>query len=349
MAASTPLDLRVVVAEIYDEVDRRRRSGEIPAGLERELADAFARYAPPAPTDEDFGALLEHAERSAFVNVDVPTASRVPGVAHVKRVLRKLMAWYLRYLAQQVSALGGALVRAVAVLGKRVDRLEAAAPGLGTAVPGLAVAAPAGPLDPQWRSILRAQFTGELGRVLVGECGDGAAVRELVDAGADAYGVDPRREHLVEALRSGLDVRADDLVEHLTAVPAGSLGGLVLLGAPERLSGPQGAQLAELAALALGAGSTIVVLSAHPAAWARLAGPVAVDLAPGRPLAPETWAHLLTVNGFAVRAVELGAPTEVLAPIPGDDATAAAINQNLGRLAELAFPPERYAVVATRR
>jgi hypothetical protein len=112
--------------------------------------------------------------------------------------------------------------------------------------------------------------------VLVAECGDGTLVRTLLDAGLDAYGCDHRLALSEAAALAGLDVRPDDVVDHLRSVDHEALGGLVLAGAVDRL--PIGTQLS------------------------------LADLAPGKPLHAETWAHLLQERGFRVDEPRRGSP-----------------------------------------
>jgi hypothetical protein len=83
-----------------------------------------------------------------------------------------------------------------------------------------------------------------------------------------------------------------------------------------------------------------VVLSTGPAGTVRGPQAVAADLAPGRPVHPETWTYLLDAHGFETVSVrEHPAPFE---PVPGDDAQAKVINQNLARL----FSSGAYLLVA---
>jgi hypothetical protein len=62
---------------------------------------------------------------------------------------------------------------------------------------------------------------------------------------------------------------------------------------------PLGTQLAlvERAAAALGAGGRVALVGSRPEAWGS-ANPIEADLAPGRPLRPATWVHLLEQQGF---------------------------------------------------
>jgi hypothetical protein len=54
---------------------------------------------------------------------------------------------------------------------------------------------------------------------------------------------------------------------------------------------------------ALVPGGQLAVVSHTPSAWAVAAGPVLADLAPGRPLHPETWCHLFERRGASGTAV----------------------------------------------
>ncbi|MGE0879764.1 MAG: hypothetical protein AB7L13_18230 [Acidimicrobiia bacterium] len=341
-----PVDLRLVVAEIYEEVQQRRRSGVYPPGLERELDAVFAQYAPPAAVGDDMAVVLDRAERASFIDVDVPTASNLPGVPFVKGVLRKLMAWYLRYVTQQVSALGGMLVRAMKALNGRVARLEEAVPAASPRVLDELRSLDYAPIDEQWVRASVVALKGVRGRILHAECGKGEIVGALVDAGLDAYGVDPRRDRLGDGLRHGLDVRADQALEHLRRLPSGSLGGLIVSGLTDHGAIAVQLELADLATEVLAHDGVLVIVSSTPEAWAGAMPIVQADLAPGRPLHVETWTHLLTARGFKAIEVQEGALVDggLAVPAGADDVTAA----NLAKLNRRLYPAASYAVVARR-
>jgi hypothetical protein len=339
------VDLVRVQSEIAEEVRRRRATGDYPPGLERELDAMFARYAPASASD-DFDDVLAFAETQSFIHADVPTASRRAPLAYVKRVLRTFMAWYVRFLAQQVTAFAGAITRAVSLLGRRVDALETA-----TAVTPerSLVRGDAGPDLAPWLQLVVGAVADAPGRVLHAEAGSGRLVQALADTGVDAYGIEPIEETSLEAARAGFDVRTDDVLSHLRNVPDGVLGGVVLSGCIDRL--PLGEVLAvtDRAVAALAPGGGFVVLSAGPGAWARVLDPVVADLAPGRPLHPETWAYLLSVRGLAVDPVRAGPRRSgILEPVPDTTPGAAVLNANAERLERLLFGPGPYAVVAHR-
>jgi hypothetical protein len=95
----------------------RERIGRIRAAAGRLAASEFR------PDDLRHAALL--LERQATIDLQVPTASRVPGVALVKRVIKKMMIWYLRFLGHQISAFGQATARFGVTVANRVDGVEA--------------------------------------------------------------------------------------------------------------------------------------------------------------------------------------------------------------------------------
>ena len=128
------------------------------------------------------------------------------------------------------------------------------------------------------------------GRVLHVECGDGAFVQRLNEAGFRASGADPATDMESETIS-----RASGL-EHLGAQRRSSLQGVVLSGATERVSPGSARALAHLAATRLRAGGITVLVSPHPD---RVDGgdPITSDLA-RRPLHPVTWCHLFARYGF---------------------------------------------------
>ena len=294
----TELDMQRLLREIDDEVAARRASGDFPPGMERDLDLIFARFAPASTTTDDLDALIEQADRGAFIDVDVPTGSRMPAVSFVKRTLRKLMSWYLRYVAQQMSVFAAAVVGALKLLGRRVATLEASTPGADPAVrTSLRRAAPPVDLSP-FADAIGAHLRGASGRVLVAECGDGTIVRELRQAGIDVYGCEPRQALVDAASAAGVEVRPDEVLDHLRAVDDAALAGLVLAGEVDRL--PVGLQvaLAELASRVLATGGRLALVGTAPSAWGSSTSVVDADLSPGRPLHPETWAHLLDERSF---------------------------------------------------
>ena len=289
-ADSAP-DLDVIAAEIAAEVHRRRASGEFPPDLERRLDAAFARYSPPGSLGATAEGLLTRAEECTAIDTDPPTSSQRAGVPVVKQGIKRAMAWYINFVAGQVSALGGHLVAAGRVLDRRVTRLESVVSEASDLVAQERRFAPASPLDDQTIAAIVGELATVDGRVLHAECRSGALVERLVDARAVAYGVEPRRELLVDASRRGFDVRPDEALDHLRRLPENSLAAVVLSGAVDIAPLAQQLELLDHAVRVTRVGGRVVIASAHTL------DPIVADLALGHPLGRATWMHLLAVRG----------------------------------------------------
>ena len=111
------IDTRKLVAEIEDEVRRKRATGELPADFERELDNVFARYAPVGALDLDFEQVLEKIEENTVLDTAAPLDSSRPVVPQLKLLVRKAIGWNVRYVAGQVSSMVQALARALRLLG----------------------------------------------------------------------------------------------------------------------------------------------------------------------------------------------------------------------------------------
>lgn len=125
-ADSTPavLPRADLAAEIADAAAARSALPEFPLSAVQRIRAAGARLAASEfrPDDLRHAALL--LERQATIDLEVPTASRVPGVSLVKRALKQVMIWYLRFLGHQISAFGQATARFGVTVASRVDGLE---------------------------------------------------------------------------------------------------------------------------------------------------------------------------------------------------------------------------------
>jgi hypothetical protein len=288
-------DAAALMADIEREVRARRRAGQLDDDYERELDRIFDAVAPPGATGPGVEAALTRAERAAVIDPVGPVASRIPGVALMRRVLRKLLAFYVEHVARQVTAFGVMIVRAVRVLGERVDAIEARSPVTDPRLLDVAVPVSSDLDLTGWRDLVAKCCASVSARVVHAECGDGALVVALRDAGVDAYGVDPRRDAASVADERGAEVRTMAVLDHIRAVPDGALGGIVLSGCTERLAVGDLVDVVDHAARVLAPGAPVVVLSRAPDTPG---DPIAADLAPGKPLHAETWAFLLARRQF---------------------------------------------------
>ena len=333
---TAPIDHQRLLAEIDAEVQRKRDSGELPPDLERELDLVFARYAPVHVLAADFERVVERAEQLTFIDPLAPVESGTPGVGFVKRVLRKLVLWMLRFITQQVSGFAEVVVRAISLLGRRVDAIEQVLPILTPPLPSMAAASI--PDAGHWSAELPGLIGAVSGRVLVAESRDGSLVVALDQAGIDVYGVEPA------PTGSAVEVRAERALDHLRSVRDGALGGVVLAGCTDDLALAGKAQLVAESLRALRAGGTLAVIGRDPRVWASQVGPIRADLAAGRPLSAQTWAQLVTERGCTVGSITAAPRPAGLDPVPGIDS---ALAEHLRRLDEAVFPAPSFAVVAT--
>ncbi|MFQ5556596.1 MAG: hypothetical protein ACE5GB_03680, partial [Acidimicrobiales bacterium] len=206
-ADDDPLALaRRVQAEVEAEAAALRRRDPELAARERELARVWAEVAPPGATGDERTLLLDRLEQLAHVDVDVATGSKA-GVSQVKRTIRKLLYWYLRYLADQINAVHGVLVRLLRRFDGRLDRVEHALD-----LDRIDLIDPAPGPGSEAAKVIAELF--DTGPVAVLSCADGSVVAAL-QGRAPAYGVDGDAERVVVGARAGLDLRPGDPAEHL--------------------------------------------------------------------------------------------------------------------------------------
>ncbi|MGD0391462.1 MAG: hypothetical protein ABSC41_02345 [Acidimicrobiales bacterium] len=192
----------------------------------------------------------------------------------------------LRYLAARVEALEG-----------RIDPL------------GLETAEWPGPSpDPgEWAEVVDTWLgpPDPDAPIVVGESGDGALLGALRGAGRKVVGVEPRGAAAWRSMMAAGGVgQAEDVVfsevgPRLKSMPDASAAGVVLVGCVDRLDLGGQLGLLEQSVRVVVPGGTIVVLVADQSAWSGSLSPPARDLAPGRPLHPETWRFLLHRSGAA--------------------------------------------------
>jgi len=199
-----------------------------------------------------------------------------------------------------------------------------------------------------WADAAVAALAGVPGRVVHADCGDGSLVAALVDAGIDAYGIDPSETAIEPALDRGLDVRTETVLGHLDVVAGEVLGGLVLSGSVQWLRPNEREQLVDLAASRLSLDGVLVIQSTTPESWSASVEPMVRDLAPGGPIHTETWVHLLGCRGFRVEQQLTGGVDRRLARVSSSGPDADALNATIDTVNQLLLGPGEYLVVATR-
>ena len=338
-----------VMAEIDAEVRRRRASGDLPAGLERELDELFLEF---SPVGSHGGARLRETlalvDGSAYVDVAVPVESQKLVGSYVKRLIRKTMGWYIGFIVHQIVKFAWAVSRMFHVVVDQIEDLEAAVDAQRT--PGLPPSAvpAADPGSTWWSGEAVDALTGVSGRVLHAECGSGTLLEALAAAGVDAYGVDPDESAIEAAVGRGLDVRAESVLEHLEVVADEALSGLVLSGSVQWLHPNERERLADLVASRLDVGGVLVLQSATPEAWTwagRIWSAISPPVGPSTPRpGPICWPTSDSAGSRSPSA----AKTRQLDRVASTSPDAAAINGAIDTVNALLLGPGEYLLVAVR-
>jgi SAM-dependent methyltransferase len=297
--------------------------------------------------------------------------------AFVKRILRKLMRWYVEPLAADQRVYNDSVLKLVDALSERADTAEAArqaserlvreleerlarverrgrsAPG----APATVASQPAAAAVPDYfafesrmrgsvESVRERQrryvddFRG-FGPVVDIGCGRGELVALLGEAGIEARGIDADADMVAYARGDALAVEQADAVSYLEGLADGSLGGVFMGQVVEHLPPNVLVRVFELVAAKLRPGGLLVAETINPLSPLALRNYFA-DLTHAQPLVPETLELLARQAGFAATEIRfLNEPAERLTE-PDDPVIAA----NVRRLNELLFAPLDYALVA---
>ena len=326
----------------------------------------------------EFASVRALAERFWPVTAERGAGGGSKGI--VKRILRKLMRWYVEPMAADQRVFNDALLKLVDALSERADetaatraraerllreleerlvRVERRGPARGAApAPAPTVAAqPRAAAVPDYfayESRMRGstESVRERQRVYVDDlraaapvldvgCGRGELLSLLRDSGVEARGIDADADMVAYAQGEGLDVQQADLVEYLGALEDGELGGIFMAQVVEHLPPAVLVRAFELAAAKLRPGGVLIAETINPLSPLALRNYFA-DLTHAQPLVPETLELLARQSGFAETELRfLNQPAERLTE-PDDPVIAA----NVRRLNELLFAPLDFALVA---
>ena len=325
----------------------------------------------------EFAATRSLAERFWPVTAEREAGGGPKGL--VKRILRKLMRWYVEPMAADQRVYNSSVLKLVDALSERADaaaasneraqqllreieerltRVERRGGGGATAtLPAATVAAqPAASALPDYfafESRMRGSidairdrqrryvddFRGAAPVLDVG-CGRGEFLQLLREAGVEARGIDADADMVAYARGEGLDVEQADLVEYLGGLDDGSLGGVFMAQVVEHLPPGVLVRALELASRKLRPGGVLIAETINPLSPLALRHYFA-DLTHAQPLVPETLELLARQSGFAQTELRyLNEPERLTEP---DDPVIAA---NVRRLNELLFAPLDYALVA---
>lgn len=302
MNAQTNEFMSKIAREIDEEVRRKRAQGAFPPAFERRLKTIFERLVPPGAGNSrrDFEALLRSSDRAAYFDIDVPIASKKPGVARVKKLLRTTQAWYLNYLAQQLNNFSTNLMRLLYVFDARVKKLEDSNESATRVRPSGTFLKPYYVSSPGLDQKIISSMGKPVGRVLIADCGNGHLVNHLKKHGFDSYGVDSYCENLENPVVTSLDLRWQNLDEHLKEIADDALSGIVLQNTSDMISPAEKLDLILLARRVLAPAGHLAIISVDPLFFeASSELLIQRDLAPGKPFAPETWRYVLEQLAFS--------------------------------------------------
>jgi len=106
------------------EAHRLEESGSVDRSFLERVRSARSRLGVIELSPGDLSSALSLLEQYVTVDADVPTASNHLALGFGKRLLKRAFAFYARYLGQQVTLLGEAMVQYGTTVGERVDRLD---------------------------------------------------------------------------------------------------------------------------------------------------------------------------------------------------------------------------------
>ena len=105
-------------------LEAEQRLAEIDPGYLTRARNAAARLGLRPGTTTSVQAAFEAIEELSVIDLDVPTASRIPAARTLKKVVKRLVGWYLGYFGRQVSAFGQAVANMGGLLLERTEQVE---------------------------------------------------------------------------------------------------------------------------------------------------------------------------------------------------------------------------------
>jgi hypothetical protein len=283
---------------IEQEVNRRRAEGKYPPSFEAKLRSLYSELVPKGQgaSEKDLRHLIYSVDRSAIVDIDVPLQSQKPGVTHLKTVLRKLMAWYLNYLAQQLSNFHANLIQLLHAYDLRLSRLE-------RRESTVTIKHSRVELDLDGRQLEKCLevvgSTSRRGRTLVTSCGSSELLTQLAGSGREVYGIDHDPSGLDQLAERGYDVRWDETLRHLEHVRPRTLDAVVLQGSDEVSETNDKVSTIQRIFEILRPEGTVAVVVHDPSMLANNESlAITLDLSSGKLFQPVTWRHLLQEVGF---------------------------------------------------
>lgn len=189
------------------------------------------------------------------------------------------------------------------------------------------------------------------GKVLDLGCGRGEFLEVLKSRGLRGAGVDGNGQMVDICRDKGLDVRKADLLEALAAEPDGSLDGIFSSQVIEHLPPAYLKRMIEVAYAKLAPGGVLLLETVNPTSVFALVQIYFLDMTHQRPVHPQALKFLMESSGFENVAIEETAQLgeERLQAVPGADAVATVLNQDIDRLNALLFGAPNYAALGTKK
>ena len=117
-------DRSAVVDQIAAEARRLEEAGSVERSFIERARAVRSRMGVIELRPGDLHSALSLLEQYVTVDADVSTASNHAVFGVVKRLLKKTFAFYARYLGQQVTLLGEAVVQFGTTVSQRVEQLD---------------------------------------------------------------------------------------------------------------------------------------------------------------------------------------------------------------------------------
>ena len=294
------VDLAQVQAEIDEEVRNKRESGAFDLAKEQELERAFLLFAPRQGHTGAITATLRGVDAAVFVDPVAPITSNRPAGRVIKKTMRKASFWYFNWLADQVTRAFSMIAVALHLVEDELEQVNQRL-DLVTIDTTPVLERPGRSTSTSWWVPLAMDTLSQVqGRVLIAACGDGWLVKTVTDAGGDAYGIDARPGQIQKAQLHGLDLREDDLIDHLSHVAALRLAGVVLTGTTEGVFITQRSLLLDRLEEVLSVDGTLIIHAQHPDSMLGDEIPPMLDFVGAKPMRPGTWSAVLEERGFEV-------------------------------------------------
>lgn len=113
-----------VIAEVAEAAARLEAEGAVPAEFLAQVRAVAIRLGAADVAPDDVRGALSLARGLVSIDIEAPATSNRRTVVLAKRGIRRAAGWYLRHLAQQVTALGEAILRAETAMAGRLETVE---------------------------------------------------------------------------------------------------------------------------------------------------------------------------------------------------------------------------------